>query len=405
MKFPALLFRAAVISLAPAMLLLTGCIFSPVYQSLPPVQNNTVKIGVIVPLSGKNQPYGARLRDGIQLAVDELNNSRGIGGLPVELLIRDNQSSPAESLRLARELADSGVRGLIPGYDSAEVTILKEFLAERTIPAVTPVASDDTLNEVPALFQAIFTNREQARVLAAYVWYWRKLLRMGILIDTAPGADYARDIARECGRVFTELGGSVVSSVEFRNDMTDFTPNLRELLLAGPQVILVPAETSVSGRIVRQLRELGFRGLIIGPDSWDEREFLQECGPMPGDCAYTAFYAPEFDRAENREFRAAFRKTFFIYPGACEALGYDAMKLLAAGLEGAKTPRDFMLNLQELHNYPGAAALYSFRENGRFDRTIFIKTLGPAQPGEELPSARLSRSFPVSRIDQLEINE
>ena len=405
MKFPALLFRAAVISLAPAMLLLTGCIFSPVYQSLPPVQNNTVKIGVIVPLSGKNQPYGARLRDGIQLAVDELNNSRGIGGLPVELLIRDNRSNPAESLRLAKELADEGVRGLIPGYDSAEVTILKEFLAERAIPAVTPVASDDTLNEVPALFQAVFTNREQARVLAAYVWYWRKLLRMGILIDTAPGADYARDIARECGRVFTELGGSVVSSVEFRNDMTDFTPNLRELLLSGPQVILVPAETSVSGRIVRRIRELGFRGLIIGPDSWDEREFLQECGPAPGDCAYTAFYAPEFEGPENREFRTAFRKTFFVYPGGCEAQGYDAMKLLAAGLEGAKTPRDFISNLQLLRNFPGAAGQYSFRENGRFDRTIFIKTLRPAQPDEKLPSARLSRGFPVSKIDQLEIKE
>ena len=191
MKFSALMFRAAVVSPVAAILLLPGCIFSPVYQSLPPVENHAVKIGVIVPLSGKNQPYGARLRDGIELAVEELNNGRGIGGVPVQLLIRDNRSNPAESLRLAKELADEGVRGLIPGYDSAEVTILKEFLAERAIPAVTPVASDDTLNEVPALFQAVFTNREQARVLAAYVWYWRKLLRMGILIDTAPGADYA----------------------------------------------------------------------------------------------------------------------------------------------------------------------------------------------------------------------
>ena len=383
--------------------LLSGGCFGPLYESLPPVRNQCVRIGVILPLSGPNAPFGRRLCDGIRLAAQELNNSRGIGGYPVELLIRDNRSDPAESLRLARELADEGVRGLLPCYDSREVAALKEFLTERAIPAMTPVATDDSLAGVPTLFQTVFTNREQAKVLAGYAWYWRKLLRLGVMIDTTPGVEYGRDIARECGRVFTSLGGSVVGSVEFRSDMEDFTPQIRELLVAGPQAVLVPAETRTAGRIVRQLRECGFRGVILGPDSWDEHEFLEECGPFPGDCVFTAFYAREFAQAENDAFKAAFARTFHSNPGGCEAMGYDALRLLAIGLEGADTPNDFIRNLRELRKLPGAAADYTCLDETHFDRTIFLKTLRSAPPNRKFAIPRLSRSFPVSKIDRLEI--
>ncbi len=385
-----------------ALLLCTaGC--GPLQQALPPVTDGTVRIGVILPLSGKNRVYGERLRNGIQLAAKELNYSRGIGGLPVELVICDNRSDPAESLRLAHSLAASGIRGLIPGYDSREVVVLKDFIAQNAIPAITPVATDDTLGEVPTFFQTVFTNQEQAKVLAGYAWYWRNLRRIGILIDTAPGADYSRDIARSCGRFFTGLGGAVVKSVEFQNDMKDFTQPLQQLLEAGPQAILIPAETESAAKIVKQLRALGFRGLLLGTDSWDEREFLAACGSNPGECAFTAFYSAEFDQEENRLFQEAFRREFFIPASTCEAQGYDAMKLMAVGLEGAETPQDFISNLKLLRNHPGAAAHYSYRETTHFDRTVFIMTLRAARDGEKFPSSRLSRSFPVSMIDKLQI--
>ena len=62
-----------------------------------PAASGPVKVGVIAPLSGVNRFYGERMLDGIQLAVEELNSSRGINGRKVELLVRDSRSEPARA--------------------------------------------------------------------------------------------------------------------------------------------------------------------------------------------------------------------------------------------------------------------------------------------------------------------
>lgn len=395
------LFQKAV--LTAAAVLMAGCAELEVGTLLrnDPAASGPVKVGVIAPLSGVNRFYGERMLDGIQLAVGELNSSRGINGRKVELLVRDSRSEPARAAELVRELDKAGIVGLIAGYDSAEVLEIAPEARRFAIPTLVPLATAAEISAGnPFVFRNAFTNAEEARALAGYAWYWRKMLRIAVLTDSGPKGEYSRELGREATRSFTGLGGTVVRAVEIRSDDPDLETVLREVLAAAPQGILIPFETSEAALLVRQLREMGYQGLLFGGDSWDEDRFLRTCGAQPGDCAYLAFYAPGSDSPENRLFRDSFRRTFYRYPGSCEAQGYDAMKLLAIGLGGSRTLEEFTANLLAVRNQPMAAGRITILPDGGLDRTVYINTIRPAGRDNPEPSGRTSKSFLLSKLDQ-----
>ena len=153
--------------------------------------------------------------------------------------------------------------------------------------------------------------------------------------------------------------------------------------------------------LVKYIRELGYRGLLLGPESWDEREFFSNCGADPGDCAFVGLYSEEYDLPEQLAFRDLFRRTYFVFPSTCEAQGYDALKMLAIGLGNVTSVQEFNRNMQHIRNVPGASALYTMKPHGGIDRTMFIKTIRPAAGPDEEPESRLSRSFNMKKIYQL----
>ncbi len=373
-----------------------------------PLPNRTVnpaepvRIGVLLPLSGHNRIYGLRLQDGIRMAAEELNAGNRLNGRQVELIVRDNRSDAAESRRLYRELAASKVEGIIAGYDSNEVAAIRDLPQTLLLPTVTPLATLNALANERLLYRACFSNYQQARVLAGYAWFWRKLLRMGILVSSDPDDDYAREVAANMNTAFTRFGGIVVKIAEYSTEKNEYLPALREVVNAGAQAILIPAGPAESGKLVKLLREHGYTGLLLGPDTWDEPEFLQECGPMPGECAFTGFYSGEFNTPEQKAFRSRYRDRYYVYPGSCEAQGYDSLHLLAIALDRAEFVEQVERNMAGLINYSGAAGYYTMGPDNEIDRSVFLKTVRPAAHSGELPTARLNRAINMSKLNLIE---
>ena len=334
------------------------------------------------------------------LAADELNNGPGIDGRTVELLTYDTQSNPDTAVERVREAVRDGAVAAVAGYNSTELDAMDGVLRRRRLPAITPMATIDGLTEQnPFLFRSSFTDSQQGHALAAYAWYWRKLLRLGVIMNMEPDDEYSRSVARETAQAFKDLGGTVVRTVEFSGESKDLVPTLRSLLTAGPQAIVVPTETAMAAAIVKELRALGYQGLLLGPDSWDEESFMRNCGDRPGDCAYIAFYNEKNKTREYRLFHDSFREKYSHEPGSCEAQGYDSLKLLAIGLGNARSIEEFTRNLLTVRGYPGAAASYTFLPPAaELDRTMYINTIRPAGRNNPLPHGTNSRSFPYSKL-------
>ena len=381
-------------------LLLAGCVMdnsaklriSPQERSYAPV-----KIAMVAPLSGGNSSYGIKMLRGAYIAIDELNNNRGINGRKVELLEIDCVSGENP----VGTAADAGAVAVIAGYSSKDVGALLPFLPEYAMPGMIAMGTDDSHVGANAFaFRNTYTDKQQTEALASYLWYWRQLLRIGIMVDMSTDADYERRISRGTAQAFRDLGGEVVCSVEYRGD--DFSAAIKELLPYNPQAVVVPAGGKRAAEIAKALRAAGYSGVICGADNWDTDDMLNNLGDFKGenDCIFVSFFSDDNKDEAYIKFRRAFMKEFNYEPGSAETQSYDAVKLLCSGLNGAATIQQFTRNMLILRNYMGAAAVYTMLPGGDIDRTIYINRV--SLKNEPYPRAKLIRKFQYSKLQSFD---
>ena len=387
-------------SLFSAIFALTGCVEPELMLRLNPEETGAVRIGAVLPLSGANREYGTRMLKGIRLAVDELNAGRGIAGRKLELLVYDNCSTRDGAERATRSAAAEGAAALIAGYNTNEVDGIVPLVEPLRLPVMIPQA---TANRHVGLsrfvFRCVYSDRQQAEALAGYLWYWRKLLRLGIVVNMDPTDEYSRNIARDMAQCFSDLGGEVVRTIEVRNG--DFTRQLQELMTHGPQAILLPVEGKLAAAMLKTLRDRGYAGIVCGPDTWDSEEFFQSLSDRStvGDCVYIGMFGADESYPAYRDFSRSFRARYFHAPGSTETLSYDAVKLLAIGLARAGTILDFERNWQSLKMHPAAAGVLSTLPKGGIDSTIYINSVAPGNYVAPHPHPQTIRSFLHSKLE------
>ncbi len=361
-------------------------------------------LGVVMPLSGDNAVEGRNTLNGIRMAVTELNRGRGFSGLRIELDVRDNESTGTGSAKATEALIKDGANALILGFTTNEVLEAAKILQRHRIPAITPTATNDDLhNAKKLLFRVPFSDRIQGQALAAYVKKWRGYDRMAIVVnlDAGNGGEYSRAIAASASQAFADLGGIVVEAAKYKGNVDEFSIDIKKMLACDPQAILVAANAFYGGKVVKYIRSLGYNGLIVGPDYWDEPVFITECDGNPGDCAFTSLYSEELATREQIEFRKKYRNEHFVFPGSDAASGYDAVKLLSSITAYASDCETCMKNLRLLRAVPGASAVYTFEKDGSLIRNVYIKTVRPPSYAGGAPEVKLSQNFMTKRLEEL----
>ena len=233
------------------------------------------------------------------------------------------------------------------------------------------------------------------------------LRRGAVLIDPVDAPEYSRGIARNFAQAVTDLGGEIVHTAILPESGEVPFSLVREILARAPEFIIIPSQGKRCAEILKTLRNNGFSGILCGPDSWDDTDFIDAlAGFEPGDCIYTAFFSPENPSPEFAEFRRKFRARFFHNPEACETQSYDALKFLAIGLAGVDNLPDFDKNWRSIRNHNGAAARYTMLKKGEIDRTIYLNSIGVRRgSGKLVPYARLSRKLQYSKLEDYRITE
>ena len=365
------------------------------------LENDTcVNIGAILPLTGSNKRYGDKMLEGLNFALEEANSRRGLNGLPIRLVVLDSGSTAEGAARAVQEAARQNVVAVIAGYDTNEVSAILPHVAELRLPTVIPMATDNEhVNFNQFVFRNIYTDRQQAETIAAYLWYWRKVMRLGILVDMSPKEEYSRNIARDVSGYFTKLGGNVVCTAEFRGD--DYESSLRRIMTHAPRAILLPVEASRAATMIRKLRDLGYRGIVCGPDSWDSEALIHGLAGLkePGDCVYMGLFSDESRRRSFRDFKRDFAAKCFHSPGSEEVQSYDALKLLLIGLSNADDLLKFEKNWLSIRNHAGAAAVYTMLPGGKIDRTMYIKSIAPPNVANPDPYSRMLLEFQYSKLE------
>ena len=219
------------------------------------------KIGVMESVTGPGETYGNVAVEAKQMAVDEINEAGGIDGRMLELIVEDSKCSAQDSITAYRKLTDVD-----------DVKIILGTSCSGAMLGAAPLAESDGV----VLFSGLATNPD---IAAAGDYIFRTAMSDAQLgIDTgnvmwADGArtlatiteatDYAEGVRRTSVAQFEKRGGELVAEERYASDVTDFRSQLTKLMGANPDAIHVAAQSEFAGgTIVKQLRELGYDGLL-----------------------------------------------------------------------------------------------------------------------------------------------
>jgi branched-chain amino acid transport system substrate-binding protein len=308
-------------------------------------QEDTIRIGAIVELTGELPAVGASSRNAAELAVSEVNAAGGItvGGKPykVELFVEDNAAKPDQSAAAANKLITQDNVLAIVGPNASLGAIPASEIAEAnqtlliTPWSTNPKTTLDTRSGAPKkyVFRACFTDPFQGQVIARFITEKLGAKTAGVLYDVASEAPKSQaELFRE---TFTNLGGSVVAYETYTTGDRDFSAQLTKIKSANPDVVFLPAYYNDVGLIAQQARRQGLAQPLVGSDAWSSPELIKLSEGAVEGAYFANHYAADIATPTAKTFIAAYQHKYGNTPDDVAALTYDSFGLLFEALRKA----------------------------------------------------------------------
>lgn len=340
-------------------------------------EGDTIKIGLNLELSGGVAGYGTQERDGVELAVKQINEEGGILGKEVELVIKDNKSEPNEAATVAANLTENdGVVAIIGPATSGATKAATPNVTRAQVPMVTPSGTDDSITVngdavQEYVFRACFQDSFQGVILAKYAAETLNAKNVAILGDNS--SDYAIGLTNAFKGEYT---GNISVEENFTKDQTDFQAVLTKIKSTDFDVLYVPGYYEEAGLIIKQAREMGIDQPIIGADGFGDEKMIQLAGAANvSDVYYTGHFsalAPANDTVEP--FIEAFRAEYSKEPSTFNALAYDAMYMIKAAIEAEDSADSIAITkgLSELTDFVGVTGNITMDENHNPKKSLVV---------------------------------
>jgi branched-chain amino acid transport system substrate-binding protein len=358
-------------------LLLLACV------SCPRSDPRALKVGLIADLAGPMAPYGTWARNGVDIALSEINSPANQSA-PLHVLRRDARSDRRRALAAAEELISEGVQALIVATASGTVLAMAPLCQRRQVVLFSPTVSWASISSAG---EFIFRNRTSAaRESAAMGFYAAEKLgfrAVGLAVsDNEAGALYETAFRR----AFEADGGRIVRTVRLKPGQTDCQTQAAELKGApGLEAVFLAAPAHESAWLIRHAADIGFRPQWLGfmnMSGFEQHEgFAQpqnaDAVRIAGNLLEGLLYASEtFDPAATpaaQAFARKYQERFGEPPSNYAANGYDAAQVLSlvlqAGNRSGPAIRDELLRGE----YRGLTGPFSFDHNGDVRKPVLIK--------------------------------
>lgn len=301
-------------------------------------KNDTIKIGGIAPLSGGVAVYGTECKNGVDLAVEEINAAGGINGQKIEFICEDDEGDSAKSVNAYKKLVTKDrvkvIIGSLPSGCTMAITNLAQ--AQKVVqiaPAATAVAITDAGNYV---FRACYTDPFQGKIGGKFAYENLGTKKAAILYDI--GNDYSVGLTDNFTAEYTSMGGSIVSKESYSTGDKDFNAQLTKIKAANPEVIYLPDYYGTVALIAKQLRAQGINVPIVGADGWDG--LTDNAGDEVLNGYYSNHYSENSSSAAVQAFVKSFKAKYNKAPNSFAALGYDCVYMLRDAMKASGSTDD-----------------------------------------------------------------
>ncbi|HHY60372.1 MAG TPA: ABC transporter substrate-binding protein [Clostridia bacterium] len=331
-----------------------------------------IKVGVNYELSGGVATYGTHTKNGIELAIEEINAAGGVlGGRMLQPIILDNKSDNAESLSVAtRLIADEGVVAHLGPATTGNTLAAIPVAMEYKVPLLTTSATNPDVTVDPQtgqtreyIFRTCFIDPPQAIVAADFIFNELGLKKAAVYYDNTN--DYSKGLSKVFKDEFEKLGGTVVAEEGYVDTDKEFRPTLTKFRDAGAEVVYLPGYYQQAALIVSQARELGLNVPFVGADGWDSPDLVKIAGAEAlNNTFFTNHYSSQDPSPKVQKFVEAYKAKYGDAPDSFAALGYDAAYLLADAINraGSADPEAIKNALAATKDFEAVTGTMSFDE-------------------------------------------
>lgn len=324
---------------------LTVIILLLVLPIIPRTKNPPIKIGALISLTGIGADM-TDVRDGMAVAVDEINAHGGINGSRIDLIVEDSKSEPDEAVKKFRMIETSEKPLLFTGTLSSVSLKLAPVAEKAKVPLICLVATNPTITENREWVYSFFPTAELEVPPIISIIKQFGVTDFGMLyLDDA----YGRSVYQEMSKQFADADDSF-HGIEYTITTTDFREQIE--LLKNSEAVYAVGYASHLHNIFTQLKEADYRGIILAPSTATTPDFRDN---GRSDNIYVA--APiiykenyRFSKQIKEAYEKRYKKKFNHYA----ATGYEFLKLIASVLEDIPVTREALQKeLEKGFVYPG----------------------------------------------------
>ena len=295
----------------------------------------SIRMGAIDPLTGPFAAYGEPVRDGMLLAVEEINSAGGIGGHRIEFILEDDEGDPKNAVAAFTKLATVDKVPIVVGPLSSGASMATAPLANRykVVQISTLAGTIDLSGAGPFVFRIYPSSEIGSRYIAGVAVEKFKAKRVGILYPNNVFGVTSRKFVSE---VFAQAGVEVVAEEAYKDGDKDFRTQLTKIAQGKPDLLICSAYYEEGALILVQARQLGLNVPVLGEDGW--------FGPIAGtagEAIQNLYFAnARFGREETNSpamqaFITSYQRRYGRTPNSYAAAGHAAVHVAKFALEHA----------------------------------------------------------------------
>ena len=299
-------------------------------------------IGGIGPTTGATAIYGTAVKNGAQIAVDEINAAGGINGKQIEYRFEDDQNDAEKSVNAYNTLKDWGMQMLVGTTTTSPCIAVAGKTASDNLFQITPSASAPSVlsSGNGNIFQVCFTDPNQGIASAQYIAENKLAKKIGIIYDSSDV--YSSGIEEKFEAEAKDKGLQIVSKAAFTADSkTDFGTQLQKAKDAGADLLFLPIYYQEASIILKQADTMGYKPKFFGVDGMDGILTVENFDTKLAEdvMLLTPFAADAKDKAVQN-FVKTYKEKYKDTPNQFAADSYDAVYALKAAIEESKATTD-----------------------------------------------------------------
>jgi branched-chain amino acid transport system substrate-binding protein len=298
-------------------------------------QAGRIPIGFYGALTGPQATFALSGKNGVTLAIEQINKAGGVLGRKIELLVEDDHNEPAEAASAVSKLITRDHVVALIGENASSRSLAAAPIAQNYgVPMVSPSSTNvEVTRKGDYVFRVCFIDPFQGKALAVFARRTLQAKTAALLVDAR--SDYSVGLAEAFRKSFTELGGEIVAELKYAEGDSDFSAQLTALSTSRPEVMLIPGYYTDAGLIARQARSLGLQATLLGADGWDSPKLIEIGGPAIEGAYLSNHYSVDDPSPAVRTLVTDYRRAYGADPDSIAALSYDAARLIADAIRRA----------------------------------------------------------------------